>query len=110
MNVEITDLLPAGVACQAHSTMHGTYNNVSDLWSVGSLADGASATLTVTAQVTGTGTTTNTASITALDQTDPNTGDNHAAAEFFPLEGHRRGWGVPVFPSIYVGLAGALWE
>jgi uncharacterized repeat protein (TIGR01451 family) len=74
--VQVTDLLPSGVTYQSYSATQGSYNGTSGLWSVGSLANGASATLTINATVVGTGTITNIATITAVDQPDPDTGDN----------------------------------
>lgn len=84
-DVQITDLLPSGVAYQSHTTSQGTYDHTSGLWSIGNMADGVSATLTVTAQVTATGpiTITNTASITNLIQPDPNLGDNSDSASIY---------------------------
>jgi len=112
-NILVSDALPAGVIYQSHAASLGTYNNGSDVWSIPSLGDGASATLTVTSQVTSTGTLANTASITA-DQTDPDLGDNSDTVELFatnapvfpPPSGSPRG--VPVFPNIYVGISAAL--
>jgi uncharacterized repeat protein (TIGR01451 family) len=77
-NVELTDLLPAGLSYQSHSASQGTYNNTSGLWSVGNLADGDRATLTITVQVTAAGpiTITNTATIPVINQPDPNLLDN----------------------------------
>ena len=81
-DVQITDVLPLGVAYQSHSATQGTYN-LSGLWSVGDLADGASATLNITVQVTGTGTITNTATITTLNQPDPNLADNSDSTSIY---------------------------
>jgi uncharacterized repeat protein (TIGR01451 family) len=83
--VEITDLLPAGLTYLSHSTATGTYNSGTGLWSIGNLADAASATLTITAQVTAVGpvTITNTATITALNQPDPNLADNSDSASIY---------------------------
>jgi uncharacterized repeat protein (TIGR01451 family) len=73
--VQVTDVLPAGVTYVSSSPSQGSYDNVSGIWTVGSIANAASATLTITATVdTGTGGTTivNTASVTASDQVDNN--------------------------------------
>jgi len=76
-NVFVTDLLPVGVSFSSASASVGSYNNVSGIWTIGSLANGASETLqifvTVTASVSTT--VTNTATIDA-DQPDPDPGDN----------------------------------
>jgi len=84
-NVEVIDKLLAGLYYQSHSATQGTYDNISGLWTVGNLADGDSATLTITAQVNATGpiTITNTATIGTLSQPDPDTGDNSDSADIY---------------------------
>lgn len=47
--VEVTDLLPAGVTYQSHNATNGSYDENTGLWSVGDLANNASATLDITA-------------------------------------------------------------
>ncbi|MGB4848455.1 MAG: DUF11 domain-containing protein, partial [Saprospiraceae bacterium] len=71
--VKVTDQLPNGYTYVSNTPSQGSYNNVSGLWTVGSLANGASATLMITATVkTGTGLIyTNAAQITDSDQIDP---------------------------------------
>ena len=62
----------------------GTYNSGSGVWTVGDLANGASATLTLTATVdagTAGSTITNTAAVTGLDQVDPDPGNNSGSAD-----------------------------
>jgi len=110
-NIELTDQLPGEVTYQSYSASQGTYDNGSGIWSIGNLADGASATLTITGILNcACGTTVfNTATITDVDQPDPHADDNYDIAEFFtqapaPVAAS----GVPVFPSMYVGLAAAL--
>ncbi len=110
-NIELTDQLPGEVTYQSYSASQGTYVNGSGIWSIGNLADGASATLTITGILNcACGTTVfNTATITDVDQPDPHADDNYDIAEFFtqapaPVAAS----GVPVFPSMYVGLAAAL--
>ena len=49
--VEVADLLPAGTAYQAHTATTGSYSETTGLWSVGDLANNASATLDITARV-----------------------------------------------------------
>ncbi len=49
--VEVTDLLPDGAVYQSYSATQGTYDNVTGLWTVGAVANGAFASLTITAQV-----------------------------------------------------------
>ncbi|HHC75283.1 MAG TPA: DUF11 domain-containing protein, partial [Thiothrix sp.] len=45
--VEVSDQLPAGVSYTSDTPSQGTYNSSSGIWSVGNLANGASATLTI---------------------------------------------------------------
>jgi uncharacterized repeat protein (TIGR01451 family) len=80
--VVVTDLLPAGVAFVSATPSQGAYVSGTGLWTVGALANGATATLTITATVTAANGTTvvNTATITAADQADGNSGNNTAGA------------------------------
>ncbi|MBN1301900.1 MAG: DUF11 domain-containing protein [Melioribacteraceae bacterium] len=50
-NLEITDQLPAGVLYVSDNPSQGTYNSVTGVWSVGSLANGLTATLELTGTV-----------------------------------------------------------
>ena len=54
----------------------GSYDSATGIWTVGSLANGGSAGLTITARVTQAGTVTNTASVSDSDQPDPDPTDN----------------------------------
>ncbi len=81
-NVAVEDILPAGLTYVSDTPSQGTYNNVTGIWTVGTINSGASATLQITAQVTGTGTITNIAQVNASDQYDPDsTPDNDNPAE-----------------------------
>lgn len=81
--IALFDLLPAGLTYLSNTPGQGTYSNVTGIWSVGSLAAGSGATLTLRATVN-TGTSgqriTNTASVSAASQEDPVTGNNTASA------------------------------
>jgi uncharacterized repeat protein (TIGR01451 family) len=73
--VEVTDLLPVGVTFVTSSTTQGSYISGTGVWTVGSVSNAASDTLSITATVAaGTGGTTivNTGSVTAADQADGN--------------------------------------
>jgi uncharacterized repeat protein (TIGR01451 family) len=75
-NVELTDVLPAGVTYNSIVNPPQTYDPVTGIWNIGTMAPGANETLILAVTVdTGTGgqTITNTASITNLDQTDIDT-------------------------------------
>ena len=77
-NVDLTDLLPAGLTATANNgtISQGTYNSTSGLWDIGTLANGASATLTLRGTVDagqGGSTITNVTTAATGDQPDPNT-------------------------------------
>ncbi|MGY0040709.1 DUF11 domain-containing protein [Pedobacter sp. NJ-S-72] len=71
----VTDLLPTGYAFVNAIPSAGTYNSGTGVWTIGSLANGASSTLAITATVKATGTYANTATITGTEN-DPATGNN----------------------------------
>ena len=68
--VQVTDLLPAGTAYVSSTVSQGGYNPVTGVWSAGTLAGGAAATLNITATVNTLGMKTNTAEVTGADQLD----------------------------------------
>jgi len=68
-NVNLSDLLPAGLVLQLATPSQGTYDNVTGVWSVGTLNGGSFATLVLQTLVNATGTITNTANASA-DQYD----------------------------------------
>jgi len=74
--VAITDALPPGVNFVASTPSQGTYDSGTGVWTVGALANGAAATLAITATVSLPGDITNTATISASDQFDPNSANN----------------------------------
>jgi uncharacterized repeat protein (TIGR01451 family) len=81
--VVVTDLLPAGVTYVSDLPSQGTYTSGTGLWTVGTLANGAFATLALTATVdpgTAGSTITNTASRTASTPTDTNSANDSASA------------------------------
>ncbi len=49
--IQVTDILPAALKYVSNSASQGQYNVTSGLWTVGNIAAGASATLTITVQV-----------------------------------------------------------
>jgi uncharacterized repeat protein (TIGR01451 family) len=71
-NVAVQDLLPAGVTFSSVTPSQGTYNNVSGRWTVGTIANGSSATLRMAVVVNTSSVVTNTAEVSASDQVDPN--------------------------------------
>lgn len=77
-NVAVRDLLPAGLALVSATPSVGTYNTAG-AWTVGTLANGATATLSIDATVLAGGSATNFATVSA-DQFDPAPGDGSASA------------------------------
>src|SRR5262249_54131488 len=85
-NVTVTDLLPSGLTLVSFNPAQGSYAPGTGVWMVGSLANGAQTTLTLTATVGSSAAQTNQASITHSDQFDPNTGNNSATATETPQQ------------------------
>ncbi|HUG71519.1 MAG TPA: DUF11 domain-containing protein, partial [Pirellulaceae bacterium] len=81
-NVAVRDNLPAGLSFVSSAPSQGSFDNATGIWSVGSIANGASATLTITASVDTLGSKTNIAQVSAADQFDiDSTPDNNVATE-----------------------------
>ncbi len=84
-NIKITDILPNGFLFSSATPSQGTYSVGSGIWSAGSLASGASATLTIMA-VADVGSALlpqpiiNTASLTSVDEPDTDSGNNSDTA------------------------------
>ena len=75
-NVSLTDTFPSGITLTANNPSLGTYDTGTGLWTIGSIANGDSVTLTLTGTVNsgqGGATITNTVSAASGDQEDPNT-------------------------------------
>ena len=81
--VVVTDQLPSGYTYVSSTVTAGAYNNVTGLWTIGNLANGASATLRVTAIVNPTGNYINIARITG-NETDPVIDNNEETAAPIP--------------------------
>src|SRR5262249_883517 len=71
----VPDPLPAGLIFVSASASVGTYDPAAGVWTVGTLAAGASATLTITAAVAGSAPVTNIATAGG-NEFDPDPGDN----------------------------------
>jgi uncharacterized repeat protein (TIGR01451 family) len=84
-NITLNDDLPAGMTFVSATPDTGTYNPVTGIWAINSLASGTTATLAIKARVTSPNPGTNTATITAADQFDPNPANNSASASATPL-------------------------
>src|SRR5262249_13778222 len=85
-DVQVTDVLPSGLTFVSAAPSQGIYNSGTGLWTVGSLANLAQATLTIQATVTAAGAQTNTATITHADQADPNPGNDTASVKETPQQ------------------------
>jgi len=85
-NVQVTDQLPGGLTYVSDDSASTgtTYNSTSGVWAMGSLGNGESKTLKITASVETDRPTTNKAAITASDAPDSNTANNAASATITP--------------------------
>lgn len=82
-NLEIIDQLPTGLEYLDDTPSTGSYNTSTGIWDIGTLANGASVTLTIETRVesnTEGSAIDNTAALHNLDQEDPNASDNSATA------------------------------
>ena len=75
--VVVTDTLDANLSFISASTSQGLYNPATGEWTVGTLANGASATLVITGTILGPQPFTNTAQVSDSDQLDPNSTPNN---------------------------------
>ena len=82
--VSVSDTLPAGLSFVSAAPTQGTYNSVTGVWNVGTLNNGAVATLLLRARVDTPVARTNTATIAASDAQDPNPANNTASATETP--------------------------
>lgn len=70
-NVSVKDFFPvAGLSYQSDNSS-GSYNSGTGIWTIGTIASGGTATLSITAQVMAEGVKTNRAEIWTADQLDP---------------------------------------
>ena len=76
----VQDLLPAGLSFVSASPSQGSYADATGAWTIGTLLNAQSATLTLEATVTVAGAITNRALVVAQDQPDPVASNNSAAA------------------------------
>ena len=82
--VVINDVLPAGYTFVSSTPSVGTYDNGTGVWTIGNLANGASATLDIVVTVNATGSYANTATISG-NETDPTPGNNTSTATPVPV-------------------------
>lgn len=81
----LQDELPPGFAFVS-SSGDGVYDSATGLWTVGSLPDGSTAALSITARAVQAGGWTNIASLRSLDQADTNNANNSAAVRLDVIE------------------------
>lgn len=81
--VSVTDLLPLGYTYVSETATVGSYANATGIWTIGTLANGANATLTITAKVNPTGPYTNTATIKGTEN-DPDVSNNTSTVSPVP--------------------------
>jgi uncharacterized repeat protein (TIGR01451 family) len=81
--VTVLDQLPSGYTYVSDDGL-GNYTNGTGVWTVGNLANGATATLNITVKVDAAGSYSNSANATS-DQTDPNAANNSATTTTDPV-------------------------
>ena len=79
INTRLQENLPSAVNFIRADTSTGTYDEASQVWNVGDLGNGATATLSIRVVALAEGNFTNTVTVTS-DIEDPSTGDNTASA------------------------------
>lgn len=80
--VVVTDQLPSGVVFESATPSQGTFNSQTGVWTVGSVAEDATPTLTINVTVGNTSGETNSAEVTGVDQPDiDSTPANNMAGE-----------------------------
>ncbi|MBB1194815.1 hypothetical protein DNC80_14185, partial [Flavobacterium sp. SOK18b] len=83
--VIVNDVLPAGYSFVSALPSVGTYNSGTGIWSIGNLANGASASLSIVARVNATGSYVNTAMI-AANEADPISANNTSKFTIVPYD------------------------
>ena len=114
--VRVTDVLPSGLLYVSSSASVGTYDPANGVWTIGGLADGASATLRVSVVAERLGTIVNTATKSAETQTDPNMGNDVSSASIdvtvptppVPTAGARSPGSTPTLLGEGLALLGTL--
>jgi uncharacterized repeat protein (TIGR01451 family) len=84
--VSVSDLLPAGLGYVSHTVSAGSYDQATGLWTIGTIAPSASATLTLTFRGDTLGTYTNTADLSYTDDKGAaQTGSDFSGVTVAPL-------------------------
>jgi hypothetical protein len=79
--VAVTDQLPAGLTFVSGNATIGTYDSGSGIWTVGTINNGQTATLTIVATLATAGAKINTAQVTASNEFDPDSSPNDNAGD-----------------------------
>src|SRR5262249_49546659 len=85
-NVTVTDQLPAGLTFVSATPSQGAYNDITGLWTVGTVTTTTPLTLLIRATVTSAAAQTNTASISQTDQFDRRSTNNTARTTTTPQQ------------------------
>jgi uncharacterized repeat protein (TIGR01451 family) len=109
-SVVVTDVLPAGLTFVSSSPSQGTYTASTGVWNLGGLAFDATATLQITATVTGSTAVTNTATRTGTTPADPNPANDTASSTVTgsTIPGLPNNGVAPVWPAVPVLVVIAL--
>jgi uncharacterized repeat protein (TIGR01451 family) len=86
--IQISDVLPVGVTYVSDTPTQGSYDSFTGNWFVGTLTNSATATLIIEASVdagTAGSTITNTASVSFLNQSDPNPANDSDSVDIDPV-------------------------
>ena len=75
-NVIVTNLIPAGVNYVGDTTTQGNYDTGANQWNVGTLSAGGTAQIFVTVNAPSAGSFTSTPTVSSVDITDPNSGND----------------------------------
>ncbi|TFG79789.1 MAG: DUF11 domain-containing protein [Chrysiogenales bacterium] len=74
--LKVTDSLPAGLTYDSYTASTGTYTSGTGIWDIGTLANGATATLQIGVSGAAKGMVTNTAAVSALNESDPDSAND----------------------------------
>jgi len=84
-NVQVSEVLQSGYVFVSYSSTVGTYDNLTGVWTIGTIIPGSQATLTIVATVALTGTYDNTVVITS-DLVETNIANNTATILLVPID------------------------
>jgi uncharacterized repeat protein (TIGR01451 family) len=85
--IAVTDQLPAGLTLISSNASTGTFTLGTGIWTVPTLASGATATLSLVARVDSSAALTNSAQVTAVNEFDPNSTPNDGTGDDFDSVG-----------------------